>query len=473
MNGQREEGQPERVAIIGLGTSGEAAARLALAKGAEVHVTDKNNNDATSARGAVLRGLGAEVRLGEHRVEEIARADTVVVSPGIAPGVPILAALRARGVDWVSEPEFAGRFLGAPLTIVTGTNGKTTTAALAAHLLAAAGVNAALGGNVGGGLGPPASTLALMEPAPDRIVLELSSFQLADTRALTPDTGVMTNLGVDHMDRYATVADYHRDKRRLFEAGSPRTTWVLNGDDRAVLAMAEGFPGRPVRFSVEEAARPGAWLAGDAFLVELGEEGAAAPVRVAERRDLALLGRHNAANALAALLAAIAAPEAARALVAEEGAAAALRSFPPLPHRLEPVGAVRGVRWVNDSKATNLGAALSAVESLEGPLVLLLGGSDKGEDFRGLLAARGRRVRAAVAYGEAGGRVVRELASAPFPVLRVRGSFAEAVAAGQRAARPGDTLLLAPACSSFDMFANYMERGDAFRRMAQRGGRTG
>ncbi len=468
MDGRRETKGQQRVAIIGLGTSGEAAARLALAKGAEVHVTDKNSNDATTARGAVLGGLGADVRLGEHCVETIARAGTVVVSPGISPGVPILAALRARGVDWISEPEFAGRFLGAPLTIVTGTNGKTTTAALTAHLLAAAGVKAALGGNIGGGLGPPASMLALLEPAPERIVLELSSFQLADIRDLTPDIGVMTNLGIDHMDRYATVADYHRDKRRLFESGTAHTTWVLNGDDRAVLHMAEGFPGRRVRFSVAGPVRPGAWLEGDGLFVAPTEEDGDAPVRVAARDDFPLLGRHNAANALAALLAAVAVPGADRALMAEGGAVAAFRSFPPLPHRLEPVGMVRGVRWVNDSKATNLGAALSAVESLEGPLVLLLGGTDKGEDLRDLVAATRRKVRAVVAYGEAGGRVERELASAAaFPVARVRGAFAEAVAAGQRAARPGDTLLLAPACSSFDMFANYMERGDAFRRLAR------
>ncbi len=457
----------ESVAVIGLGESGDAAARLALQKGARVHVTDSNSHDAIAARGAVLRRLGAHVRLGSHSLERIARADTVVVSPGIPPGVPVLAALRARGVGWVSEPEFASRFIQSPLTIVTGTNGKTTTAALCAHLLCAAGVDAALGGNIGGGLGPPASALALVDPAPERVVLEMSSFQLADIRDLAPNVGVMTNLGVDHMDRYESVEDYHGDKRRMFENGDENTTWVLNGDDSAVQRMAAPFPGARLHFSLDAPRVPGAWLSRDGLMVDLG--GAAGATAVARETDLALLGRHNVANALAALLAAMA--SGASDCYREPGAAAsALRSFPPLPHRLEPVGITHGVRWVNDSKATNVAAAESALRSLEGPLVLLLGGTDKGEDFRGLLPAMRGKVRAVIAYGAAGERVARELGGATrraFAVQRIDGAFEEVVSAGQRAARAGDTLLLAPACSSFDMFADYQRRGEAFRSMAR------
>lgn len=457
----------ETVAVIGLGESGEAAARLALAKGAKVHVTDANSNDAIAARGAALGGLGADVRLGGHAVEEIASADTVVVSPGIPPGVPVLAALRARSIDWISEPEFASRFIESPLTIVTGTNGKTTTAAICAHLLCAGGIDAALGGNIGGGLGPPASALALVDPAPERMVLELSSFQLADIRDLTPDVGVMTNLGVDHMDRYESVRDYHRDKRRLFEAGDEHTTWVLNGDDPAVRAMAAPFPGTRLRFSLDRPVIPGAWLKGRHLVVDLGRN--SGPCRVAGVDDVSLLGRHNLANALAALLAAIASGGR-DAYLSAGAAASALRSLAPLPHRLEPVGAVRGVRWVNDSKATNIAASASALGSLDGPVVLLLGGTDKGEDFRGLVPAMHGKVRAVVAYGDAGERAAREIAEAArgaFPVQGVDGLFEEVVAAGQMLARRGDTLLLAPACSSFDMFANYEQRGDAFRALAR------
>ena len=450
----------ERVAVIGLGASGDAAARLALKTGAKVHVTDSNSNDPVAARGAVLRDLGADVRLGGHALEEIAAADTVVVSPGIPPHAPVLAALRARGIGWISEPEFASRFIQSPLTIVTGTNGKTTTAALSAHLLREAGVDTALGGNIGGGMGPPASALAAVEPPHDRIVLEMSSFQLADIRDLTPDVGVMTNLGVDHMDRYATVADYHRDKRRLFEAGDENTTWVLNRDDPGVMKMAEGAPGTHLTFSLRNPVSPGAYLSGDDLVLELD---LAAPSPVARTTDLRLLGRHNRANALAALLASVASG-------AEPGSmSSAMRSFPPLPHRLEPVGTVDGVLWVNDSKATNVAAVASALRSLEGPIVLLVGGTDKGEDFRGLVPAMQGRTRAVVAYGAAGKRAEAEVAEAVGPgiaVRRVDGAFEDVVAAGRALARPGDTLLLAPACSSFDMFENYQARGDLFRALA-------
>ena len=466
----KEEREREKVAVIGLGASGDAAARLALRKGAKVHVTDASSEDSVAARGTVLRDLGAEVRLGGHDIEAIASADTVVVSPGIPPGAPVLTALRARGVAWVSEPEFACRFIQGPLTIVTGTNGKTTTAALCARLLREAGVEVALGGNIGGGLGPPASALACAGPGADRIVLELSSFQLADIRDLTPDVGVMTNLGVDHMDRYATVADYHRDKRRLFEAGDGNTTWVVNGDDPAVLAMAAGVPGTHLAFSLETAQSPGAYLCGSDLVLNPGDLGGAAGPpgahAVANVSDVRLPGRHNLANALAALLAATASG------ASPESARGALRSFGPLPHRLEPVGTFGGVRWVNDSKATNVAAAKSAIASVDGPLVLLLGGADKGEDFSGLVPAMRRRLRAVVAYGAAGERAAAEIAAAAggnIAVKRIGGPFEEVVAAARAAAEPGDTVLLAPACSSFDMFAGYRARGDAFRALAARG----
>ncbi len=462
----KEERDTNKVAVIGLGASGDAAARLALLKGAKVHVTDANSEDPVAARGTALRDLGAEVRLGGHDIEAIASADTVVVSPGIPPRAPVLAALRARGVAWVSEPEFACRFISSPLTIVTGTNGKTTTAALCAHLLREAGVDVALGGNIGGGLGPPASTLAATDPAADRIVLELSSFQLADIRDLTPDVGVMTNLGVDHMDRYATVADYHRDKRRLFEAGDGNTTWVVNGDDPAVLAMAGGVPGTHLAFSTETTQTPGAFLSGGDLMLDCGDRDG--PRRVAASCDVRLLGRHNLANALAALLAAAASGG------GSATAPAALRSFPPLPHRLEPVGTFGGVLWVNDSKATNVAAAASALASLDGPIVMLVGGTDKGEDFGGLVPATRGRVHTVVVYGSAGARAGAEIGAAVgggVVVRRIEGDFEEVVAAGRAAARPGDTVLLAPACSSFDMFANYQARGDAFRTLAPGGGR--
>lgn len=436
-----------------------------------------------------MRNMGAGVRVGGHALEPLVAADTVVASPGIAPDSPVLSALRARGVGWVSEPDFASRFLSSPLIVVTGTNGKTTTAALAAHLLSAAGLSAALGGNVSGAVGRPASALAALDPPPDRIVLELSSFQLADSRRLRPAVGVMTNLAADHMDRYESLAAYYRDKRRLFELGGESTTWVLNSDDPQVCEMGRAAPGRRWGFSLERPSRPGAWLSGRDVMIDVGgaagrpehassretapASGRAAgkapgragdPERIAGAGDVRLAGRHNQANALAALLAAAAAGADCRV------AAAALSSFAPLPHRLEPVGVVGGVRWINDSKATNVAAARCALAAADGPLVLLLGGHEKGEDFGVLAPALRDKARLVLAYGAAGERAAAEIGAAAGGVdVRVAGgAFEDVVAAAQALAKPGDTLLLSPACASFDMFASYEARGDAFRELARR-----
>jgi UDP-N-acetylmuramoylalanine--D-glutamate ligase len=206
----------EKIAVVGLAASGRAAARLALEKGGKVHVSDLRTDAATHVRGAELRALGAEVDLGEHPLDRIADAATVVVSPGIRPDTPVLSELGERGVRWISEPEFAFRFFHGPLIAVTGTNGKTTTAVLLAHLLEEDGLDVALGGNIGAAFGPPASELALREEGPAWYVVELSSFQLGAIDRLKPDIGVMTNLAPDHLDSYPSVESYYADKANLF-----------------------------------------------------------------------------------------------------------------------------------------------------------------------------------------------------------------------------------------------------------------
>lgn len=410
-----------------------------------------------------MRRLGAAVLLGSHDPDRIAEADVVVASPGIPPDAPVFRALRERRVGWISEPEFASRFIASPLVVVTGTNGKTTTAAMTAHLLRESGADAALGGNTGPAVGPPASSLALLDPPPEVVVLEVSSFQLAGTRDLVPAVGVMTNLGTDHLDRYPSVAAYHRDKRRLLEAGTEDTTWVLNADDPALTRMAQGVPGRRLRFSLERSPSPGACLDEGTLMLDVDAD-ADGPRPLGPAAALRLPGRHNVANALAAALAAVAAG------ADPDAVGPALASFRPLPHRLEAVGEVGGVRWINDSKATNLAACACALRGLDGPLVVLLGGSDKGEDFRALAPDMAGKVRAVVAYGAAGPRAAADLRAAAegrFPVSEVAGGFDEVVERASALARPGDALLLSPACASFDMFRNYEARGDAFRALAQ------
>ncbi len=341
---------------------------------------------------------------------------------------------------------------------MTGTNGKTTTAALTAHLLREAGVSVGLGGNTGAAFGPPASELALMDPAPEWCVLEVSSFQLADTHAFRPDIGVVTNLAPDHLDRYASLEAYYGDKARLFRNATPGSRWVLNGDQEEVEALAGEAPGPRFRFSTEGARDAHAFLREGWLGLRLrsgGEE-----ERLLPSHKLPLLGRHNVANALAASLAA-------RLACAPAGSLGrGLESFRALPHRLEPVGRRGGVEWVNDSKATNVAATVGALASLPGPLVLLLGGKDKGEGLAPLRAALHRGVRGVVLYGQARARMAQALAGAA-PLRVVDGSFEEAVAEGLDLAREGDLLLLSPASSSFDMFENYEARGRRFAELAR------
>jgi UDP-N-acetylmuramoylalanine--D-glutamate ligase len=446
------------ISILGLGASGNAAAKLALDKGGEVYVSDLRAEPSAAVGAAQLRELGARVELGGHDLETLARADTVVVSPGIPPDAPVLEALRALGRGWISEPEFAFRFLDGPLIAVTGTNGKTTTAAMTAHLLQEAGVRAGLGGNIGSAFGPPASALALLEPAPEWFVVELSSFQLADIVDFVPTIGVVTNLAPDHLDRYPDVEAYYADKARFFDNAAPGTSWVLNADVPEVEELAGDAPGRRYRFSLEGKDDTNAFVRDGVLTLSLGE---GEEESLLPEEALPTLGRHNVANALAAALAG------GLAGVAPPAATRGLESFRPLPHRLELVAEGDGLRWVNDSKATNVAAACGALRSLRGSLVLLLGGKDKGEDFSPLRAALHEGVRGVILYGEARGRLASALEGA-VPLRTVDGTFEEAVQAGRELARPGDFLLLSPACSSFDMFENYEARGFRFTALARR-----
>jgi UDP-N-acetylmuramoylalanine--D-glutamate ligase len=444
-------------AILGLGASGDAAARLALHQGESVYVSDLRTDPSTAARAANLQALGADVELGQHDLGRLVAADTVVVSPGIPPDAPVLRDLHGRGVRWISEPEFAFRFLHGALIAVTGTNGKTTTCVLTDHLLREGEVRVALGGNLGGGLAPAASALPLLDPDPDWVVLEMSSFQLADIDTFRPDIGVVTTLAPDHLDRYPSVEAYYADKARLFENADDRCRWVLNGDLPEVEALAGDAPGARYRFGVGAAPEMNAYLANEVLTLRLdGREEPLLPVS-----ELPLLGRHNVANALAAALVAR--------LVGLDVAAIAqgLRTARPLPHRLEAVAENAGILWVNDSKATNVAAAVSAILSLDRPLLLLLGGKDKGEDLAPLARAVVGRVRAAICYGAAGPRMADALEIAGAPVIRVNGGLNLAVELAREKAQEGDVVLLAPACSSFDEFANYEARGRRFTLLAR------
>ena len=478
--------QGETVAVVGLAKSGRAAARLALERGGGVHVSDLRTDTATHASGAELRALGAEVDLGDHPIDRIAGASTIVVSPGIRPDAPVLEELSERGIRWISEPEFAFRFFDGPLIAVTGTNGKTTTAALVAHLLEEDGVDVALGGNIGAAFGPAASELALRERSPAWYIVEMSSFQLAAIERFKPDIGVMTNLAPDHLDWYSSVESYYADKANLFRNADDDSRWVLNADDPAVIALAEGVPGRRFFFSRERSDRPGAYLDGEVLTLEVpgrgdvsgegavpgghersggpelsGERGVSGHAEIVGRvEDVALLGSHNLENALAASITARLAGAPPKSI--RRG----LTTAKALPHRTERVAEANGVRWVNDSKATNVAAARSAISSLDGPLLVLLGGKDKGEDFSTLVAALSKADARALAFGQAGPRIFQTL-HGQVPVELLDLGFDDVVEQAARRSVPGTTILLSPACSSYDMFASYEERGSRFAALAK------
>lgn len=442
-------------AVIGLGRSGASAARLLHAHGAPVYVSDSADSEALRETVAALGTAGIAAQAGGHDLARIARAGVVVVSPGVPPDAPPLETARRAGVPVISEVELALRAMPrVPYVATTGTNGKTTVTALIGHLMRAVGVRAVEGGNIG----TPLSEIATRAAHPDWMSIELSSFQLHDTPSVAPRVAVLTNLAPDHLDRYPSLEAYYADKDLLFRNADGQSVQVVNGDDAEVLRRTAGLPGLRLRFSLREEAD--AWF--DAASQQLMVAGAALLPRV----EFPLLGQHNVANALAAALAVHAAlPDAhgddGRAKLAE-----GLRSFTPPPHRLERVTERDGVLWINDSKATNIGAALVAIEAMERPTVLLLGGKHKGEPYTALLEAMAGRVKAVVAYGEAEPLIVKDLAG-HVPVERGGSSFPHVMALARRLASPGDAVLLAPACSSFDMFRNYEERGAQFRAGAE------
>lgn len=443
------------VAVLGLGKSGVAVARLLARVGIHVYASDASAAEATLSAASSLASSGIDVETGGHDLARIARAAIVVASPGIPPEAPPIRAAATAGVDVVGEIEVAIR--AAPdlrYIAITGTNGKTTTTAIIAHLLRTLGVDAEAAGNIG----TPLAEVVLRDPIPAWIALEVSSFQLHDAPAIAPQVGVLTNLAPDHLDRYPSVQEYYGDKARLFRNATESSRWVLNADDAQVKAMTEGVTGRHHWFSAEG-------LPGDARYDAASGNLELTGAPLLARRDFPLLGDHNVANALAAVLAVAVADPAFATAGARQRLAEGLRTVVPLKHRLQPVADSGGVVWINDSKATNIASTRVAVASMDRPTVLLLGGRHKGEPYTGLSEPIRKHCRAVVAYGESGDLIARDLAHA-IAIERVLGDFNDVIAAARALAHPGDAILLSPACSSYDMFNNYEERGAAFARLA-------
>ncbi|HET7275156.1 MAG TPA: UDP-N-acetylmuramoyl-L-alanine--D-glutamate ligase [Longimicrobiaceae bacterium] len=445
------------IGVLGLARSGLAAARLAISRGETVYASDGGATPATAKVASVLRELGAQVDEGGHDLERLAACSEIVVSPGIPPGARVLSEPVLAEVPFVSEIEFALRFIDAPAIAVTGTNGKTTVTALIGHLLREAGRDAIEGGNIGTAL----SEVAMRVPQPEIVVVEASSFQLGRLIEFSPEIGVLTNLAPDHLDRYASVEDYYADKERLFLNATPESRWLTNAEDERARAMAIKAAGKHYWFRIGSApvsGEEGGYLSTDGWLtlrLDGSEE------RLIAASELRILGPHNVANALAAAIAAKLAG------ADSEAIRAGLPTFGALSHRMEPVHQADGVIWINDSKATNISSTRVALRSLEYPVVLLLGGRHKGESYTQLLPEMKDRVRLVVAFGEAADTIVADLATNA-EVETVEGSFRDMMDRVGELVRSGDTVLLSPACSSFDMFSDFEERGRRFTELARR-----
>lgn len=471
------------IAVVGLGKSGTAVSTLLAREGARVYASDAGSGAGVETSAALLRPLGVEVDVGGHDLDRIARATLVVASPGVAPTAPPLQRAREAGLPIIGEVEVALHAIPALRYIaITGTNGKSTVTALIAHLLRGLGLDAVAAGNIG----MPLSEVALRDRRPDWVSLEMSSFQLHDTPSVNPAVGVVTNLSADHLDRYASVDEYFADKAMLFRNAHDRSRWVLNADDEAVMRLAERRPitpprgSRRVQMPEADGPRPSgvrAALRGETYTVSLSRRDTAAwydrengqlvvlGKPVAPRRELPLIGDHNVANALFALLSVMAADPVHETPDARARLADALRSFQGLPHRLELAGEYEGVRWINDSKATNVSSTLVALRGMDQPTILLLGGRHKGEPYTALADELRRTVKAVIAYGEAAPIIVQDVGGT-VPTEQMGRSFEEIVERARALAVPGDAVLLSPACSSFDMFKNYEERGTMFKRLA-------
>jgi UDP-N-acetylmuramoylalanine--D-glutamate ligase len=433
------------VVVVGAARSGVAAAELLVRRGASVTLTDMRE---TIQQDAQLRSAGVRLELGGHQAQTLLGADLIVLSPGVPPGQPAIASARAAGVPVMGELELASRWLRGRIVAITGTKGKSTTTTLAGRMLEAGGHRVLVGGNIGHALSAQvdASTEDTIH------VIETSSFQLEGSDTFHPWIAVLLNFSPDHLDRHADIAEYAAAKARIFANQTPADWAVLNADDEPSQVLAQDARARRLVFATGRPLREGVLVAGDAIVRRAGGgDQVLVPLSAVK-----LLGRH--------LLADVAAAAAVASIAGVEPAAMthAVESFTGLEHALEPVAEIAGVRFVNDSKATNVEAALRAIESFGPGLVTILGGRFKGGDFgelRGALVERGASV---VAIGEAAPLVRAALASA-VPVHDAS-DMAAAVRTAFAVASPGDTVVLAPACASFDMFKDYAERGRVFKQ---------
>ncbi|MGH9488617.1 MAG: UDP-N-acetylmuramoyl-L-alanine--D-glutamate ligase [Terriglobales bacterium] len=448
----------QRILVVGMAASGMAVARFLRQRGARVVVSEMRPAVERRAEIAELLDAGIAVETGGHRERSFLDADLIVVSPGVPADLPLLRRARAQATPVLGELELAARFLLGTLVAITGANGKTTTTALTGHLLAACGRRVQVGGNIGTPL------ISLVDTAAEDTinVVEASSFQLETTETFHPHIAAVLNLSPDHLDRHGSMEAYAAAKQRIFRNQTASDFAVLNPNDVWCRQFAASLASQPVWFAAFPlTSQTGAEVRdGQIVWLQDGRQQAIMPVS-----EVPLPGAHNLENILAALAMArlLTGPEAAPQL------RAAVRAFKAVEHRLEFVANVAGVAYYNDSKATNVDATLKALASFPRGLWVILGGKDKGSDYAPLLPLLGERARQVLLIGAATEKIAAQLvplAAAGVPLTRC-GTLEQALATASSQAQTGDTVLLAPACASFDQFQNYGHRGRVFKQLVQ------
>ena len=443
----------KKVVVLGGGISGYGSAVLAKKRGYDVFLSDAGR--VAERYATILDEWGVEWEQGKHSMERILAADVVVKSPGIPEKAEAVKALRAKGTPIISEMEFAAKYMGKARTIcITGSNGKTTTTSLIYKIMCDAGVNVALGGNIGESFAYQVATAEY-----DWYVLELSSFQLDGMYDFRADVAVLMNITPDHLDRYDyCFQNYVDSKMRITQNQHSRSAFIYSADDEVIAAELEKrteMRQRLLPFAANAAVASGA---GDAFLI-----GGEFTARVGKRSvtidtaKMKIKGLHNAYNAMAAALATLAAG------VEPEQIERSIYEFSPVEHRLEPAGEKDGVEWINDSKATNVDSVWYALESMTRPVVWIAGGTDKGNDYTPLKAFAREKVKALICMGLDNEKLQREFEGV-VPQIVSTSSLDEAMCAARDIAVEGDTVLLSPACASFDLFKNYEHRGELFKQ---------
>lgn len=436
---------PERVLVVGLGKTGVSLVKFLSGLGKKVTVTDIKSSEQLASSLAELNGTPYVGHFGSHVKDDFLDHEMILVSPGVDSNLALLLEARARGRRIIGEIELASRFIKEPIIAITGTNGKTTTTTLLGQVFAAAFKDVFVGGNIG----KPLIDYVLKGQKARFVIAEISSFQLETIEQFRPHVAILLNITEDHLDRYTSFEEYVAAKWRLFENQTSEDYSFLTAD----LAGKNRLKARCLYFSTRTSLKEGAFLDGDALVVRLsGQE-------FRYRRDLSpLVGIHNSENLLAVLLTShiygIDRP------VIEQ----ALRKFKGLPHRMEFVREKNGVRFYNDSKATNVDATRRALESMTTMVVLIAGGKDKGGSYK-VITELSDRIKGLVPFGEAKERIERELAS--YMPTHMAASLSEAVEKAFAIAGPGETVLFSPMCSSFDMFKDYKERGEKFRRIVE------